>query len=382
VTDLPRPDVAFVLAALRRDAGAERARRDASARVDDWSAVSRLALAHDLGWWVTRALPPQGVPDDVRAPLVETVRAVAVSALSGARQAVELSSALTDAGVRVVAYKGPALAADVHGDVGARWFTDLDFLIAEADRDRAVRALRSAGYASPAGLSDRAERVYSRWEGVTHLARGDGLPVELHWRCQAPRYGGPQDPAEVLARARPCTLGGGSVLVPAPEDLAILLALHGAKHAWGSLMWVADFVASVSRPEFDWGAFTSRGHAWGVTRALWYALLVGHELAALEPPPAMLAAARADGRAVWLAGAVTARLTHAREVPDIGEESTPRYDLHWLDGAWAQARYLALAAVLPTPQERAVAPLSDALLPLVYPVRAWRLLRNAWGRRA
>jgi hypothetical protein len=56
--------------------------------------------------------------------------------------------------------------------------------------------------------------------------------------------------------------------------------------------------------------------------------------------------------------------------------------LQRLDGAWAQARYLALAAALPTPQERAMAPRLDALLPLAYPMRAWRLLRNAVGRRA
>ncbi len=381
MTDVPRPDVAFVLAALRRDAGATRAQRDAATRVDDWPAVTRLALAHDVGWWVERAMPSGAVTEHARAPLREMVRTVAVSALSGARQAVELSGVLAAAGVRAVAYKGPALAADVHGDVGARWFTDLDFLIAEADRDRAVRALRTAGYASPAGLSDRAERVYSRWEGVAHLARGDAQPVELHWRCQAPRYGGPQDPADVVARARPCALGGGSVLVPAPDDLGVLLALHGVKHAWSSLMWVADFVASASRPEFDWAAFTSRGDAWGVARALRYAMLVGHELAALAPPPELLAAARADGGAARLAHAVTARLTLAREVPDLGAESTPRYDLQWLDGVWAQARYLALAAALPTPRERAVAPLPDALLPLAYPVRAWRLLRHAWDRR-
>lgn len=377
-----RPDVAFVLAALRRDAAAPRARLDAAARADDWPAVTRLALAHDVGWWVLRAMPSEGVPDEALAPLRDTVRAVAVSALSGARQAAELSGALGAAGVRAVAYKGPALAVDVHGDAGARWFTDLDFLIAEADRDRAVRAMRDLGYASPTGLSDRAERVYSRWEGVAHLERGDALPVEVHWRCQAPRYGGPQDPADVVARARLCGLGGGSVLVPSAEDLGVLLALHGVKHGWTSLMWVADFVAAVSRPGFAWSLFVSRGEAWGVGRALRYALLVGDALAALEMPSDVLSAARADDRAAILARAVSARLTLARDVPDIGAESTPHYDLQWLEGTWARARYLALAAALPTPQERALAPLPDALLPLAYPVRAWRLLRNAVGRRA
>ncbi|MBM3907615.1 MAG: nucleotidyltransferase family protein [Gemmatimonadetes bacterium] len=377
-----RPDVAFVLAALRCDAHAERAQRDAAAGVADWAAVARLALTHDVAWWVERALPSDGVPADAEGVLRATTRAVSVSALAGARQLAELHDALDHAGLRAVAYKGPALAADVHGAVGARRFTDLDLLIAEDDRTRAIAAMRALGYASPHGLSERAERVYSRWEGVTHLARADDLPVELHWRCQAPRYGGPQDPADVVARARPCALGGGAVLVPAPEDLGVLLALHGVKHGWSILMWLADFVAAVSRPGFDWDVFSARGAAWGVRRALHFAVLVARELTALEMPASVQADALRDDRAAFLAGAVSARLTMAADAPDIGAESTPRYDLQWLEGGWARVRYLALAAALPTPQERTRAPLPDALLPLVYPMRAWRLMRHALGRRA
>jgi hypothetical protein len=281
-----------------------------------------------------------------------------------------------------VAYKGPALSADVHGDPGARRFADLDLLIAESDRVRALGALHAAGYASPPGYSARAERVYSRWEGVAQLARGDDWPVELHWRCQAPRYGGPQDPAPVVARARWCALGGGRVLVPSPEDLGVLLALHGVKHAWTSLLWLADFVAALSRPGIDWELLVARADEWNVRRALHYALLVAQALAALDVPPALLAAARADTRAASLAGAVSAQLAREPGTQGPKVESTPRYDLQWLEGPWARTRYLVLAAALPTPRERAAAPLPDALLPLAYPLRALRLVGRAIRRRA
>ena len=45
-------------------------------------------------------------------------------------------------------------------------------------------------------------------------------------------------------------------------------------------------------------------------------------------------------------------------------------------------RSLWLSVVLPTPQERRLVRLPEALVPLAYPVRAWRLLRHAWGARA
>lgn len=372
----------FVLAALRRDAGAAHAQREAAARVDDWAAVARLSAVHDVAWWVTRALPAAGVPAEVRSTLADAVRGAALNALAAARQLAELSRVLADAGVRSVAYKGPALASDVHGDLSARRFTDLDVLVGEADRGRARRALIAAGYSSPQGYTEREERFYSRWEGVAHFARGDEWPVELHWRCQAPRYGGPQDPAEIVARAVPCALGGGAVLVPAPEDHGVLLALHGTKHAWGYLQWVVDFAAAVSRPGFDWALFESRAAAWGVRRAARFAVLVARELVALDVPAGVLRASRRDVHAVTLTHAVGARLTLVADAPDIGAGSTARYHLQWLEGPWARVRYLALAAALPTPEERKVARLPDALLPLAYPLRAWRLFRHALGDRA
>lgn len=382
MTNFIRPDVAFVLASLRCDAGAARAREAAAARVDDWAAVARFAASHDVVWWLARALPAEGVPADVRSTVAVAVREAAMNALAAARQLAELSRALGNAGVRAVAYKGPALASDVHGDISARRFTDLDILVSEADRDPARSALRSFGYASPQGYSEREERFYSRWEGVAHFSRGTEWPVELHWRCQAPRYGGPQDPAAIVARAVPCSLGGGTVLVPSPEDRGVLLALHGVKHAWGYLQWVADFAAAVRRPGFDWDLFVSRAGAWGVLRAVRFAVLVVHELVATELPAAVQRAARGDARAVFLARAVVARLTLASDAPDVGSESTARYDLQWLEGTRAKLRYLALAAALPTPEERKMARLPDALLPLAYPLRAWRLFRHVSGRRA
>ncbi len=408
-----RPENAFLLSALRRDTEAAGAQRAAARAVGDWPAVAALAREHGVGWWVARAMPGMpaafeaGVASGgggaaagaavaavatvaaVGAELAAGVRAAAIAGLAAARQLAELHRVLDAAGVRAVAYKGPALAADVHGDLAARQFSDLDLLIGDADRALACDALRAAGYGSPHGYTAREERLYSRWEGVAHFARGADWPIELHWRCLAPRYGGPQDPAAVVSRAVPSALGGGFVLVPAPEDLAVLLALHGVKHAWGRLLWLADFAAAASRPGFDWSRATERARAWNVIGAWRFAVRVAGTLVALPIPATLMAEAQADGRLTPLVDAVCARLGRSAAVPDLGTLATPRYHLRWIDGFAARARYVALGAFLPTPQERKLAHLPDALLPLAYPVRAGRLasqalghaLRRARGRR-
>ncbi|MDP1891177.1 MAG: nucleotidyltransferase family protein [Gemmatimonadaceae bacterium] len=378
----PSPSVAFVLAALNRAAASGVSVRDAAAAVDDWHAVERHAQHHDVVWWVAKALPDHGVPGDARARIAAAAHEQAIASLAGARQLVSLLALLENAGVRTAAYKGPALAVDAHGDVGARHFYDLDVFVAQRDRERASAALSAAGYAVPDGMTAREEQFYARWEGVAHREVADGLPVELHWRCQAARYGGPGDPAGVLERTRACALGGGHVPVPAVEDLGVLLALHGAKHAWRLLMWVADFSAVVSRTDFDWDRFAGRAAEWGVRRAARYGVLVGHDLTGILVPRRQLEEARGDAAAARLAAAIIARHRGDPAAADVGGDSEPRYDVQWLDGVRARMRYVTLAAALPTPRDRAAARLPDLLLPLAYPMRAWRLLRHAVGPRA
>lgn len=376
------PALQFVLAAVRRDGAGAEARAQAAASVTDWDAVVAAAIRHDVSWWVWRALPSTGVSAGARRVLEDTVRTLALRSLAGVRELLRIVRALDDAGVGVVAYKGPALAADVHDDVGARRFTDLDLLVAERDRAAARRALMAIGYQPPAGLTEREERFYSTWEGVTHLVAADAdFPVEIHWRVQAPRYGGPQDPAGLVLGARRYRIGGGSVLLPAVEPQAVLLALHGVKHAWTSLLWVVDFAHAVARERFDWKQFDASAAHWGVARATHIALLVAHELVRLPVPADRLTRARGDGAAAALADDAVRGLLADVDAPNAGRASTPRYDLRWLGSVTARLRYLALAAALPTPQDRAVARLPDVLLPLAYPMRVWRLVHRAMGRR-
>lgn len=376
------PERAFVLAALRADARATDARAQAAARVTDWDRVATIAAQQDVAWWVHRALPADAAAASARHLLGERVRAIAGAALAGTSELLSIARALEEGGVAAVAYKGPALAVDVHGDLGARWFTDLDLLIARRDRARALAVLGALGYTPPAGYTAREASFYSAWEGVSNLTReGAGWPLEIHWRVQAPRYGPPQDPAGIVAGARRCALGGGTVGIPGREAQAVLLALHGVKHAWTSLLWVVDFARATAGEGFAWSRCLELAARWRATRALYDALLVAHTLIALDVPEALMNRARADAAAARLADEAVRGLQGEEAEPNSGRESTPRYDLQWLDGPWARCRYLTLAAALPTPQERRVMRLPDSLLPLAVPVRAWRLLRQALARR-
>jgi hypothetical protein len=377
------PELAFVLACVRSDAGAAAARASAAREVRDWRRVAELAHLYEVPWWVVRSLPAEGVPTDVRDGMREAMRDLARRAMAGTRELLALLETLTRHGVQVLAYKGPALAVDMHGDLAARRFTDLDLLVARRDLPEARAALLAAGYRRPRGLTEREARFYHAYEGIEPF-EGDATawPVELHWRCQARRYGAPQDPAPLFASARRVTIGGTDVLVPGAEALAALLALHGVKHAWGSLLWVADFAHAVQRDGFDWARLSAIAAEWRQERALNDALLLAHTVLAVDVPIALRDRAQRDARAVRLSRAAADALLGRTGGDDVGRESTVRYDLQWVGGGWLRARYLLLAAALPTPCERRALRLPDPLLPLAYPVRMLRLLGRTLGQLA
>ena len=69
VTTTCRPEVAFALAALRRDGGAASAQGAAAQRVSDWDSVERFATRHAIGFWVACSMPATVDPVQVREAL-------------------------------------------------------------------------------------------------------------------------------------------------------------------------------------------------------------------------------------------------------------------------------------------------------------------------
>jgi hypothetical protein len=139
------------------------------------------------------------------------------------------------------------MAQDAYGDVGARDDYDLDLLIAEQQLPTATEVLESYGLAfiqdpGPTSitremLKDPASRRY-----YPHAEFGvPGSVVEVHWRLAANPKLFPVGPVT------PRALHVAGITIPAlPMPEAFFYAMvHGTKHAWFRLKWIADVAALV-----------------------------------------------------------------------------------------------------------------------------------------
>lgn len=340
----------------------------------DWDAFLALAARNRLLAHAHLLLGDRPeVPEAVRAALRTELMANGRRALAFSAELRRLIGALADGGVRAAAYKGPALAVRAYGHLGLRAYADLDLLVAPDDVPAAARVLEGCGYRSAHRFSPAQDAVFRRTDGdyPYHHPHTAAL-VELHCHVSSARFCVPLPTPELIARARPVPIGGGQVPALADDDLFLALCLHGAKHRWSRLEWLAAAAALAVRARLDLEAVVRRASAIGAGRTVLLALRLARDTLGLPLTPSIDRAVSADPALPALAAESRALWFDA----DADEQDTAanlRFNYRLREGAADRARYAARWLFTPTPEDWAWARLPDPLSPLYRAVRPLRL---------
>jgi hypothetical protein len=235
------PDREYRIMALAAATAARRqARRETLASLlasADWARLTDLLgqarLLPTLGPRIAAlaaAAAPAHFTDAVAASILACQRQQALLELSGAR----VEAALAAAGIRASGLKGPALGRAVYGEPGRRLSSDIDLLVAPADLNPAVAAVRGLGYGAPS------DHIEASGLPLLHFAlaheRGELPPVELHWRVHWYEDRFAQD--RLLAPA-----AGESDWRPEPADELAALLLFYARDGFTGLRQAVDIGA-------------------------------------------------------------------------------------------------------------------------------------------
>ncbi len=152
-----------------------------------------------------------------------------------------------------IAYKGPALALQAYGDIGMREFGDLDLLVRHRDLPALSELMREHGYTGAAAAAD-GKRGPERIPGQYSFTRPqESMLVEFHTERTLRYYPTPPDLAAIARRAVEIRVNNRKLLTLSPEDAVTILSVHGCKHLWSRLLWVADIAWLIGSPSgFDW----------------------------------------------------------------------------------------------------------------------------------
>ena len=209
----------------------------------DWNKLRQLAAYHRVQPLLYERLMEYAagtVPADVLVDLSVEFRRSTARSLYLTGELIAITKAFAAANIAALPHKGPLLAQAAYGDLALREFTDLDLLIYPADLPVAIKLLAECGFLPPIDLGWVSPPALLRWTGEMSYASPRGVSVDLHWRLTPSHYPVQLDP-EILWRSRTSvTLAGSELPSVTPEALLLLLAVHGAKHCWEAIGWLAD----------------------------------------------------------------------------------------------------------------------------------------------
>lgn len=388
----------------------------------NWEEVIRLARRHrvlPLVFWNGQKIGWPHAPDSVRPRLERDFQLNASHTFALARELLHIGALLEEAQVPMVSFKGPTLAQAAYGSVGLRQFGDLDVLVPRADVLRAREALHGYGYASQVALAPSQEAAHLRDDSVFDLRREvglDGRPtsLELHWALTGRAFARPITFDHLRHRLRQAPLAGGQAAQIEAADLLVILCVHGTKHLWERLQWIAD-IAQLTRQaqtqaqvqtqqnqvwdengsgagvsaglglgsgDLDWARARALSVRFGVERMLALGVLLAHEILLAPLPGEVRAWARAMPGVEALKLEVIGALFAPRDEPDadgatLGETTALRtswFLMRAMDSWSDRARFALHIATTPPAEERAAILLPGPLERLRPLVRAGRLL--------
>src|SRR6266403_837425 len=318
----------------------------------DWARLLILAEEHGVTGHLTaslRGLEEGLIPPKIRQALVDRQRAQVVFTLRLTAELFRILDRFTSEGIGALVVKGPVLAVQAYGDPAMRAYGDLDLLVRQQDIRRATELMIAAGYEAAVPLSAiDGGKIPGQYLFFNPQLK---LIVELHNDLTL-RYFPRRLPLEdFFARQIRVRLDAHEAPALSVEDELVLISIHGAKHFWERLMWIADVAALVSRQTgIDWQRVADSAQAVGAERMLHTGLRLASDLLQARLPDKVQATVEAGVAAARLAEQSGKWLPAAGYAPPgLFERAAFRLRMH--GGLLSAPAYLLRLSLSPTEED-------------------------------
>jgi hypothetical protein len=318
----------------------------------DWARLLALAEEHGVDGHLAACLREFDgalVPLEIKQALVDRKRAQTFFTLRMNAELFRLLEQFSSHGIGALVIKGPVLAVQAYGDPAMRSYGDLDLLVRQEDIRRATELMSAAGFVPAVPLS---AIDAGKIPGQYLFSKPDSkLIVELH-NDRTLRYFPRRLPLEeFFARQIRVRFDAHDVPALSVEDELILICIHGAKHFWERLMWVADVAALVSRQTgIDWERVADSARAVKAERMLHTGLRLASDLLKAQLPGKVQAVVQADGVAARLAEQCCKWLPAAGHTPP-GLFERAAFRLRMPGGLFSAPAYLFRLSLSPTEED-------------------------------
>jgi hypothetical protein len=285
----------------------------------DWTRILALAEWHGTAALLTNILPgiEGAIPAQFRERVSEVCCSTAKKSLIMSAELLWLCAQFRAAPVKAVCYKGPALGATLYGDAAMRPCGDLDFILSIRDLERARAMLMEFGYVPLLPLDESQQKRQARAQGaLVFVNPKSSILVDLHFSIVPQHLAMDLPPEPMLERAEEYDFCGAKTLSLRPEDLLLVLCVHGSKHLWERLLWICDIAQTLKTyPRMDWELVLERANSAGIRRVLLLGLSLAEQLLGAGLPDSIARLCRQDAAILKLVASVARRLEMGADEP-------------------------------------------------------------------
>ena len=261
---------------------------------------------------------------------------------------VQLTQALEEKGIQSIAYKGPALAVIAYGDPALRRFLDLDLMVRRENVQRAAEVLAARGYHSARKLTSDQQALLLQTQHNLQFVSSSRVVVELHWQVSSHLFASSVTAEELWNNLETVSLNGFPVRSFSTEDLLFSLCVHGSRHLWERLAWIADIAHLLQgRTQIDWTALGARARTANAERMFLLGLFLASDLLHIQLPDIVSKQIAQDKVISELANAITARLFDGPEHHQATTRQIFSYNLQVRRGLRSRLQYF-LFTLAPT----------------------------------
>lgn len=314
------------------------------------------------------------VPADEMRALQQSYQTNLHKAMLLSLELIRIYDLLSSRGLKVLAYKGLALAQTAYGDIALRHAGDIDILIHASDFSRIRDAVQELGYTPHAPVPEAREQanLKSGYECAFDGTAGPNL-LEVQWAIQPRFYAADYDMDGLFRRAVTVPVAGRFMQTPCLEDLFITLSMHAAKHVWGRLIWLCDLARLMSLPTLNWTWIAEQAKDRRIVRILRVGMLLTNRMLAAPIPDAAEASLPPDALAEELAAEIQPHIT-SDTLFNVESFEYFRLMLRLREGNADRLRFLTRLIFTPGPSEWEAIQFPAPLSPLYRLVRLSRLM--------
>ena len=247
--------------------------------IHNWKEFINLAFSHGVFPLVYHTLKTHDnrIPNNILKSMKTYNRSIAQQNMLMSAELIKVMKLLKENNIEAIAFKGPTLAQMAYGDIALRQYADLDILIQKDDVYKVYELFKN-NYTRSLQRSENQEDIWFKYAHDLGLTGANGIHIEFHWRMLDSDHPINLNDIDFYSSIQTTTFKQNSMKIISNEEFLIYLCVHGSKHMFERIEWVADIDRFIRIQNIDWDKFTNLLQNKNYQKFVYLGLTLAHKL--------------------------------------------------------------------------------------------------------